>query len=939
MVNKIIYWNCAGGIKSKIDFVRNLISKHSPTLCFISEADIESFDLDVVRVKDYDTVVPDSIKDRKARTLCYIKNDITYKKLSCHSDLDLISIDIGNERIVGLYKGFKLPPGVKPKSFFETIITALKALSATDKFITVGGDFNIDLNKKTANLAELEKWSIESGLNQLVNSFTRERVVTLMDGSTRFERSAIDHLYTNNDHYSLTTESSISDHHVLIVSHATPRQGQKKKFLVRDWREYNKLDVEILLIDKLQQISTPSSSLNLETLQEIYKNILDEVAPLRVIRTKEHQIINTKIEALKKRRDRYLKKFKKSGNPEHMDLAKSFTTTIKKAIKKESRRVFQCKAKSPNPKHFWEAVNEARGKFHEKIHEIEINGILSNDETIITNSFANFFREKVLSLSNGPIPMIKLPKPTSPVKFTIDDISKATKRLSNKKSYGTDKIPQNLFKDCLNIMKPEITGLLNEFSKEGLPQSLKIARVIPLHKKDEKYKLSNYRPISNLSPFSKLYECCLLSKLEEELPNADGLNQHGFRKHHSTESALLLIQSKMSKIIEAKKPGIIYSVDLSAAFDLLRPDKFYEIFKNRLSKGLMFALLDFLNERKFQVEMGEARSSTLSLDRGCVQGSILGPKLFSLYVSGLADKLASENVQIISYADDTYVIVSCDTALETVNMSEKVIIKHIYYLKSLGMTVNESKTEVMWIGGDKNKDLNCAPVDSLKIGSEDCKFVDNFKALGIFIQDNLSWDKQAEHAVSKGKKLVSNFKVLRRYLNEEQFLKAASANYYGTIFYGACIWFDQAKAKFKDKLQALHFRLLNTAVRDHGMKLTHQQLTERCRRATPKEWTNFVTASKVMKIVRDTQPIELHQLIMKNYFEEYRYPGVGLFFDSSKSKQGAQSLENRLIFMRSIKKPWNLKSPLTNDEIRIELKLQFFDYFTEKFAPIDKEKI
>ena len=60
----------------------------------------------------------------------------------------------------------------------------------------------------------------------------------------------------------------------------------------------------------------------------------------------------------------------------------------------------------------------------------------------------------------------------------------------------------------------------------------------------------------------------------------------------------------------------MYSVDLLAAFDLLRPDKFYEILINQLSKGLMVAILDFLNDRKFQVEMGEARSSILSLDWG-----------------------------------------------------------------------------------------------------------------------------------------------------------------------------------------------------------------------------------------------------------------------------------------------------------------------------------
>ena len=58
------------------------------------------------------------------------------------------------------------------------------------------------------------------------------------------------------------------------------------------------------------------------------------------------------------------------------------------------------------------------------------------------------------------------------------------------------------------------------------------------------------------------------------------------------------------------------------------------------------------------------------------------------------------------------------------------------------MVVNESKTEVMWIGKE------------LKVNGVSCKLVDSIKALGIFIDGQLSWDKQAENALAKGKRLV-----------------------------------------------------------------------------------------------------------------------------------------------------------------------------------------
>ena len=158
-------------------------------------------------------------------------------------------------------------------------------------------------------------------------------------------------------------------------------------------------------------------------------------------------------------------------------------------------------------------------------------------------------------------------------------------------------------------------------------------------------------------------------------------------------------------------------------------------------------------------------------------------------------------------------------------------------------------------------------------------------------------------------------------------MKASTANYYSSVFYASSVWYPNIKACHKTKFDSLHFRMLRIATRQSN-DTSRKDLYDRCKRATPAEWSNYVTSTKIMKIVRDEEPKPLFDLLKNNYFEESRKPQVGYFFDNSKTLLGRQSIQNRLIFMRSINDPWNNKlQPLSNDQIRVIGKKTFFDYY------------
>jgi hypothetical protein len=218
------------------------------------------------------------------------------------------------------------------------------------------------------------------------------------------------------------------------------------------------------------------------------------------------------------------------------------------------------------------------GKHHDQINFLNIDDKRVDNDQELANVFATFFLQKVNQLSTDPI-SFQMPQ-LRPIRFSYEEVQKACQSLNTKRSFGIDGIPQNLVKDTFESMGMAILDIVNNFGERGLPDAVKTARVTPLHKKGSKSDVTNYRPISNLSVFSKIYEKCILARLIRETNGLEGENQHGFRKNHSTETALLMLQSKLAQILDKGDPGIIYSFDLSAAFDLLRPDKFFELFKD-----------------------------------------------------------------------------------------------------------------------------------------------------------------------------------------------------------------------------------------------------------------------------------------------------------------------------------------------------------------------
>ena len=94
-----------------------------------------------------------------------------------------------------------------------------------------------------------------------------------------------------------------------------------------------------------------------------------------------------------------------------------------------------------------------------------------------------------------------------------------------------------------------MTALFNNiYNTKTIPEQWRVSKIIPVHKKGFKSKIENYRPVANLGSVSKVFEKCILKRINDlEIISGSSLagkQQHGFQKNKSTVTACLLLFHK-----------------------------------------------------------------------------------------------------------------------------------------------------------------------------------------------------------------------------------------------------------------------------------------------------------------------------------------------------------------------------------------------------------
>ena len=288
------------------------------------------------------------------------------------------------------------------------------------------------------------------------------------------------------------------------------------------------------------------------------------------------------------------------------------------------------------------------------------------------------------------------------------------------------------------------------FETGEFPSILKIAKVIPLHKKESVLNFLNYRPISLLSVFSKIYEKSIYVRIYSYLEKYKMIysKQFGFRGNHSVNHAIISFTEHIRSLLDKGEFVCGIFVDLEKAFDTVHHDILCEKLKSYGLRGNINKLIkSYLSNRKQFVSINGYDSEIKDVTCGVPQGSSLGPLLFLLYINDL--RLCLSETSCGHFADDTFIVFNSKKpkTIETViNYELKKVTK---WLRLNKLSLNAAKTEVIFFRSNRHS-LDYDKI-SIKMNGFKLTPVDYIKYLGMYIDKNLDWNHHIQELIKKTK--------------------------------------------------------------------------------------------------------------------------------------------------------------------------------------------
>ena len=375
-----------------------------------------------------------------------------------------------------------------------------------------------------------------------------------------------------------------------------------------------------------------------------------------------------------------------------------------------------------------------------------------------------------------------------------------------------------------------------------------------------------------------------------------------------------MLQSLIARALDDNCYVAMAGIDFSAAFDVVDVEL---LIKRLVILGLpddMVQLIRvWLKERFFYVCVNGSESTVKVTWYGIVQGSVLGPVLYAIFISPLFDV---EN--LTCFADDKFPLVWNSDKTALIKELEIKLTRIMNWLKDSGMKVNESKTDLcLFHRGDTQ------PI-SIKLYGKEIKSNKVMNILGVIFDSKLQWTEHVAHAIKKSMKSLNAIRLIRKYFNQKELLELITSNFYSIMYYNSEIWhLPSLRGPLKQKLLSASAKALKVGLKFFNNEMSFVNIHRMGKRATPNELMLYKLALCLYKLYnQDFNSIEFASL---NFNQVIMRRQVNFkIVKSNTNKIGINCLSNRLHWLNdTIPFTW-LNSSF--DTFKVKCKKLLFKY-------------
>jgi hypothetical protein len=477
-------------------------------------------------------------------------------------------------------------------------------------------------------------------------------------------------------------------------------------------------------------------------------------------------------------------------------LKKQFSSAIKSAKSKFYSSKIQSAIDKPSIlwDYFYELLNNQKKPFKDRL---PTRIVLNNTTYMNKLDIAHIFNKYFVSVGNNLtdnfnshitcIPTSSLQRMQSFHNVSIEEVRSIILTLNSNTSCGYDNVKARFIKNNIEYFAPLLCSSINDSIKTGLfPNCLKTAKVTPVYKSGDKTNVSNYRPISVLSIFSKIHEIAFKNQLNSFL-NRHGIinrNQYGFLNKSSTAGAATNLMHKILHNIEGGNKTACVFLDIRKAFDCVM----YDILKIDLyNLGITDLALDllcsYLHDRRQFVMMDNIASANCNITNGVPQGSVLGPILFLIYINGIFSLKLHGTLQC--FADDTAITYG-EKDLVTLRRKMTEDLSSIQdWLFQRNLQLNTSKTKFMIF---KKSSVYEEQFFSVQFNDTSISSVQSYNYLGLHIDELLSFGEHVKEILRMISPYVHILKKIRYTLDKKSLELLYYAYIHSKLTYLLPIW-------------------------------------------------------------------------------------------------------------------------------------------------------